>query len=341
MKIHLIIIFIAMMIISCQKKEDIKVVGTVMANETLHGSIKFPVITGLALDIIEIDSLLVIITPFSRDEIFKVFSKNTGQERFAFTKRGHGPDEYIQPAIYKGDKSILSLWDSNNIFSECLLGNENSEITCNLLSRRQIKHGGTQVFRFNHDLFISAIHPKGLFALFNEKGEIVGDYFGKSPLNVPDIFDRFQGQIAVTTKQDGFVFGTYNLGYLCAYELSDVHNPVLKWEFFIHQKPFYKFEEGRFKWDKQKHVHGIKDIEIHQDKILVLYSGRSASLPGNEPEGAFSDNLFIFNTEGELLKKYKLDIPVLKCCYSEKDSALYGITITDDWRVVKFHIPDI
>jgi hypothetical protein len=331
------IVLIVLFLFSCQKKEEIKIVGTKMANETLHGSIKFPVITELALDILEIDSLLVIVTPFSRNEIFKVFSKISGQEKFSFIKRGHGPDEYLQPVIYKTDRNILTLWDSNNIFSEiCLQQNENGELICNLLSQHKLKQGGTQVFRFNHDLLISTIHPKGMFAFFNEKGEVVGNYFGKNPLNVSGIYDRFQGQIAVTNKQDGFIFGTYNLGYLCAYEIIDVNNPILKWEYYIQQKPYYKLEKGNFKWDKQKHVQGIKGIQIHKEKILVLYSGRSASLPGNDPKGAFSDNLILFNMDGEILKKFKLDTSVLKCHYSEKDSALYGITITDDWRIVKF-----
>ncbi len=330
----------SLIFISCQKEEEIKVMDT-MENEILHGSIEFPVITKFAADVFEIDSLLVVITPFSSDGIFSVYSKHTGHEKFTLRKRGNGPDEYLQPGIYKSGSNLISLWDTNKKFSEInpVLNGE-GEITFNLLSSRKINQGGMKIFRFNQDMLISNIHPhSGMFALFNNQGEIIGDYFGKSPLqNVSDNYERFQGLIAVSSQQKVFIYGTSDLGYLCAYELNEMNQPVLKWEYYIHQRPFYKFTNENLEWDEQNHVKGIKGIQIHQNKIIVLYSGKSISLPGNKPEGAFSDNLYVMNTEGEILKKYKLDTPVLKCYYSEKDSALYGITITDDWQIVKFQV---
>jgi hypothetical protein len=336
-------IFILTIFISCQDKNEveIKVLDVKSDIITLHGNIEFPVITKFAADIIEIDSLLIVITPFSRDGIFTVFSKYTGIEKCTFSKRGNGPGEYIQPSIHKAGSNIVSLWDTNKRFSEvCLKPDEKSENKFILLSSKRIDQGGMNVYRFNNELMISTIHPdKGMFAFFNNKGEITGDYFGNMPIkNAFAGYDRFQGLIGVSDRQNLFVFGTYDLGYLCSYKIDEMNNPVLKWEFFIHQKPFYKITNHRLIWDEEKHVQGIKGIQLVNNKIIVLYSGKPISLPRNKPEGAFSDKLYLLDTKGNILKKYELDIPVLKIHYSERDMALYGITLTDDWQIVKFNL---
>ncbi len=326
-------------IVSCQNEEKIKVLDMKADIETLQGNIQFPVVTKLASDIVEIDTMLAVCTPFNKDGIFTAFSKLTGQAKYTFDKRGKGPDEYLQPTVGQYGSDIISFWDINKTFSELLFGiNINGKITFNLLKSLRIKRGGMKVYRFNAQLLISNIHDQGMFALFNNKGELIGDYFGKRPLKDDVGYDQFQGCIAASSLRNMFVFGTYDLGYLCAYEIDKKSQPTQKWEFYIHKKPFYSFRNGKFKWDNEKHVQGIKDIQISNDKIFVLYSGRSISLPGNKSEGAFSDNLYVLSLEGKILKKYKLDIPVLKLHFSQTDMALYGITMTDDWQIVKFNI---
>ncbi len=333
---------VLIMLTSCKNEEEIKILNTNIDIETLHGSIQFPVIAKLAGNIIVIDSLLLVHTPFNKDGIFSVVSKKNGQVRCIFNKRGKGPDEYIQPQIELVGTNTISLWDVNNVFSEVLIGlNAENEITFELLNSLKISKPGFLVYRLDPELLISTIPDKGMFALYNNKGELVGDYFGRNPLrDKTQEYDRFQGTIAVSDSQYMFVFGTYDLGYLCAYDINN-NQPILKWEFYLHQKPFYSLTNGRVQWGEKRHVQGIKDIQINNDWIFVLYSDRSISLPGNTPEGAFSDYLYLLNIEGEILKKYKLDVPVLKLIFSGIDAALYGITMTDDWQVVKFDFPDI
>jgi len=335
---------VLIMLSSCHNEDEIKILDTSIDIDTLHGSIQFPVIAKLAGGIIVIDSMLVVLTPFNTDGIFSVFSTSSGQVKYTFNKRGKGPGEYLQPVITKTGTKMISLWDVNNVFSEVLFGlNTNNEITFDLLNSLKISKAGFIVYRLNNELLISTIHDKGMFALFNNKGELVGDYFGNNPLrdNTKD-YQHFQGPIAVSDSRNMFVFGSSYLSYICAYEINKNNQPILKWEFYLHQKPFYSLTKGNVKWDAKKHVQGIKDIEIlNSDKIFVLYSGRSISLPRNKPEGAFSDNLYLLNMEGEIVKKYKLDIPVLKIHFSEMDSAFYSITMTDDWQMVKYDLPGL
>lgn len=330
-------ILVLTVLVSCQNEEEIRILDTKSDIKILSGKIHFPVVAKLAADIVEIDTLLAVCTPFDKDGIFTAFSKVTGRVKYTFNKRGKGPGEYLQPNIDQYGIDTISFWDINKMFSEILFElNPDGKNIYKSLNSLKIKKGGMKVCRFNTELLISNIHDQGMFALFNNKGELVGDYFGKKPLREDIGYDRFQGRLAVSPLRSMFVFGTYDLGYLCAYEINKKYQPILKWEFYLQQKPFYSFINGKFKWNNEKHVQGIKDIQISNDKIFILYSGRSISLPGNKPEGAFSDNLYVLNLEGKILDKYKLDIPILKLHFSQADKALYGITVINDWQIVKF-----
>lgn len=327
--------------VSCRNENEIKIIDTNTEAETLYGIIQFPVIAKLAADIIEIDSLLVISTPYNKSSIFDVFSKTTGQVKTSFNKRGRGPNEYIQPSIRQSGVHTISLWDKNKVFSEIAFGIDSSnDITFDLLKTIKIEEGGTHLYRLNDEEIISTIHHKGMFKLLNNKGEMIGDYFGHSPLrNIPHEYDLFQGRFTASDSEKLFVFGTYNLGYLCAYDINNNVQPKLKWEFYF-DEPSYTLINGEVSWNRN-HVQGINDIKIINDKIYVLYSGKSISLPRNTPEGAFADNLYVLNLEGEILKKIKLDIPILVFTLSKIDSAIYGITITMDWQIVKYDLSDV
>lgn len=333
---------IMMILSSCHYEDKIKILDTGKIDaDTLYGTIQFPVIAKLAMNIIVFDSLLLIDTPFNPDEIFSVFSFD-GRIIGSFNKRGRGPDEYSMPFLSKFGKNRLSLWDNYNTFSEISIEfNTNNEIEFELLNRFKINDPVFHVYRQSPELIVSTIHKEGLFALFNNKGELV-DNFGTNPLGIDaQNFHRYQGSIAVSDLDNIFVFGSNGLDYICAYEINEMIHPQLKWEFYLQQEPYYTLTDGDIRWDQNMHVQGIKGIQIIDDKILVLYSGRSISLPGDQPDGAFSDNLYILNMKGEILKKYKLDPSVLKISYSEKNSAIYGITLTDDWQIVKFDFPEL
>ena len=342
MRIIVLGTLIMVILFSCHYEDKIKILDTGKIDaDTLHGEIQFPVIAILAGDIIVFDSLLLVTTPFNPDEFFSIFSLD-GRIIGSFNKRGRGPDEYIMPSPRKIGKNKLSLWDTNNTFSEILIEfDANNEIEFKLLNRHKINEPGYHVYRLNPELYVSTIHEKGLLALFNNNGELI-EYFGSNPLEIePKNFHRYQGSIAFSDLDDTFVFGSGSFDYICAYEVNEMNQPLLKWEFYLHQEPYYTLVDGDVSWDANSHVQGIKDIQLINDKILVLYSGRSILLPKNQPEGAFSDNLYILNMKGEILKKYKLDTAVLQVSYSENNSAIYGITMTDDWQVVKFDFPDL
>jgi len=331
-------------IVSCEQPEDeVKVIDTDIEADTLYGKLQFPVFAQLAADIIEIDSLLLVSTPFEGG-FFDLYTKTDGEIVYTFDRRGKGPDEYLQPYFYKGFDDRISLWDSSpKVFAEFeTIVESDKKINFSTVSSIQNSEFGTHLFRLNDELLVSGVMLyEGMFALFDNEGEQIGNNFGETPIrDAEGQNNRFQGTIAVTNSGDMFVFGPFSLGYLCAYEIDENYQPTLKWEFYF-DEPAYTLEEDRFSWDEDNHLQGVKDIRIVNDKIFVLYSGRSISLPRNEPEGAFSDYLYVLNFEGKIMEKYRLEPDVLKLAVSERDSAIYGITIDEDWYVVKYDFDSI
>lgn len=340
-KIKVISVFYVflLLLITCKQSEyEIRIIDSDIKAEILNGKIKFPIISRLAGDIKEIDSLLLIITPFE-DGIFNLYSKSTGQLKYIYNMRGKGPGEFIQPYIGIFNQR-LSFWDASRFFSEIYINLDNNQISFTQINSLTIEEGGTHTHRLNDKMIISTnIIGKGMFALYNNNGEIIGDYFGNSPIEGTQDYLPFQGNFAATDSGDLFVFGTSSLGYMCAYEFNEIE-PRLKWE-LLFEKPYFTLENDRIRWDQERHSQGIKDIQIVDSNIFILYSGRSISLRGNTPEGAFSDNLYILNLDGDILKKYQLDIPIFKFTLSKTDSALYGITIEEDWHIVKYNFSDV
>jgi hypothetical protein len=338
----LLALFATIFVSGCKNKNEIKTIDIETEVENLNGFIQFPIFTKLAADIFEIDSFLIVSTPFEPQSILSIYSKKDGQVIGTFGKRGKGPDEFTQPHIYQLDNKTLSLWDVNRKYAEIYIEeNRNKDLKFSISNRISIKDGGMKLIRFSSNRLISIINSDGMFSLFNNNGELVGKSFGENPLKINNNeYDRFQGYISILNFKNIFVFGTSNLGYLCAYEIDREDKPLLKWEIYLHQKPFYELINNKIKWDKEKHLQGIKDLQIHNDKILVLYSGKSISLPGNTPEGALSNTLFLLDINGKLLKKYNLDIPILKFHFSGDDNAIYGISMSDDWQIVKYNFPN-
>lgn len=339
-KVIIISLFsVFLLLVTCKQSEyEIRIIDSDIKAEILNGKITFPIITQLAGNIIEIDSLLLIVTPFE-DGIFNLYSKSTGQIKYVFNMRGKGPGEFIQPYI-GNSKQSLSFWDVSRVFSEISIKLDNNQISITQMNNLTIEDGGTHTYRLNDEMIISTnISDKGMFALYNNNGEIIGDYFGNSPIEGTQDYLPFQGSFSTTDSGDLFVFGTYSLGYICAYEFNNIE-PRLKWE-LLFEKPYFTLENDRIRWDKERHLKGIKDIQIVDSKIFILYSGRSISLRGNTPEGAFSDNLYVLNLDGEILKRYQLDIPILNFTFSKTDLALYGITIEEDWHIVKYNFSDL
>jgi hypothetical protein len=342
---------ITLVLSSCQNKSNernIKVLDTNVPKEELHGSIQFPVVAGIAGDLYELDSLLLVWTPsnpvYSSEGFFSIVSKTTGDVKYVFDEKGRGPEEYIMPKVKLTEKNVVSLWDGNsNTYAEIAIVQDSAgDIAYDFLRDITIKKGGHSIHKYNEDTLISSVNTKGLFALFNDNGKQMGRYFGRNPLgeSIGNYRISFQGIGAISKSPNLFVFGTLDLGYLCAYEI-DKKKPALKWECYI-DKPYYSIENGRIKWDEDKHVKGIRDIQIINSYILVLYNGKSVTSPVDKPEGVLSDSVFVFDLKGNLVKKFHLDVPVLQIMYSQNDQAMYGTTMkNEDWHIVKFKVSSL
>ncbi|MDD6209784.1 MAG: BF3164 family lipoprotein [Bacteroidales bacterium] len=81
---------------------------------------------------------------------------------------------------------------------------------------------------------------------------------------------------------------------------------------------------------------GFEDVEVTNDYIYVLFSGRKYSEEGAD---AFTcHNLLVFDWTGNPVKAYELDIPLTYISYDEKERAIYGIGYNPEAVLVKYNL---
>ena len=79
---------------------------------------------------------------------------------------------------------------------------------------------------------------------------------------------------------------------------------------------------------------GFCDIEVSDDYIYALYSGRSyrnfKNLVG------YGEKIIVFDWEGNHVKTYQLSVPFTSISYNKEEHAIYGLTNTPQSLLVKY-----
>lgn len=73
---------------------------------------------------------------------------------------------------------------------------------------------------------------------------------------------------------------------------------------------------------------------LYNDEIWLLYSGKFY-----DPNIAFiylHDNILVFDTKGNFIKQYKLDIPIFAFSIDSKNKKIYGITENPEIQIIEF-----
>ena len=178
MKLKYFLLSFFTLLFSCYKENinEIKVIKNDRQVKKIKGELLFPVITRLASDIYEVDSLLLVCTPFEKKSLFSLYSKNNANLISVFEKRGKGPNEFIQPSIHKLQNNVFSLWDSNKKYSELKIYAKDSKIYYTILNNLTFNNAGLKLYKFNNDIYISVINPDGMFTLMDLKGKEISKF---------------------------------------------------------------------------------------------------------------------------------------------------------------------
>jgi len=94
-------------------------------------------------------------------------------------------------------------------------------------------------------------------------------------------------------------------------------------------------ENLKVAYDKST-VHGFLDMAVSNDRIYVLYSGKSKKK--DRYNIGHCQTLLVFDWTGNQLDTRSLEIPVSHICYDPDEKTLYGIGYTPEAAIVKFAI---
>lgn len=94
-----------------------------------------------------------------------------------------------------------------------------------------------------------------------------------------------------------------------------------------------KPENLKVAYDKST-VHGFLDMAVSNDRIYVLYSGKSKKK--DHYNIGHCQTLLIFDWQGNQIDCCSLEIPVSHICYDQEEKLLYGIGYTPEAAIVKF-----
>lgn len=92
-------------------------------------------------------------------------------------------------------------------------------------------------------------------------------------------------------------------------------------------------ENLKVAYDKST-VHGFLDMAVSNDRIYVLYSGKSKKR--DRYNIGHCHTLLTFDWMGNQMDSRSLDIPVSHICYDQEEKTLYGIGYTPEAVIVKF-----
>lgn len=345
-KIFILFFFICSTLCSCSKKTN---VGLVFPKEIELTESKLAInkdslarIEGLQSN----DSLLIV-WDFHSGKSYTLFNVHTGRCYGRFGSIGQGPTEiplgcggYIIQNKYKVFNCIIGYIAQYDIDSLCININEEPEV----LSRKV----------FTEDIFFSAIIPvndslffgagiyesKNQYVLFDNKDRIVdadvliynayNDFFDKSHKMLSN-----QGRLAKAPDSNKYAFILNNSSNIDFIEVVDNKINVIK--LLRERNPLYTpIQEGTMKAvypDKNGSI-GYIYVTSGKNFVYALYTDKKIT------EAYSSDIVYVFDWNGNPVKKYKLTQEAYFITVNEVDNKLYAAIREKDggWNIISYEI---
>lgn len=300
---------------------------------------------GKPLSLTLADSILAI-SDSRTDKLLHLLNVKTGQYVGQFISRGQGPNEFRSIAtLQKVSGDTLFLHDLNK--RECAFfvipkSNADDIHWLSTFSCRDTPHNS--LLPLSNGVYVaSGIYEEGRFCLLTDSGrtkKFVGVYPSrdKEEENVPDLVksQAYAGNITVSPFKDKFVFSTSQADMLSFYMFKNGGIQLIKEV----QKSFPEYNYGK---DMQQYM----GISRHNPIaylgacatgrfVYLLYSGKSYD---EYKLKAFESNqIHVYNWNGEKVKNLVLDVDVNDIVVSEDDKIMYATANLPNPVVVKIEL---
>lgn len=281
------------------------------------------------------DEMLVIHDRVAKD-IFKFFSYPNVKYLFSWGKKGEGPDEidFVHSTGFLAKDDTFSFVD-DNVFKTYKIGYSNELSLVEKIYLMDTQGPLNDVNLLNDSLFIA-----NLFDPLNPKSEYVflhpnkkkGNTFGEFPDQGFEFDDYFQKTAYYLRRsvvnQDKKRIMVFYMS-LNLIKLYNHKGRLLNEIEFNENSP----SDKNINWRTFGHSFGTEKY------AYVLYINEDVSTTEPESTKLFPVDLIVLNWEGEVVKRYDLNIPITDFVISEKHRKLYGITPFSGDKIFEFDLP--
>lgn len=290
------------------------------------------------LDIAVIEDEILLFMPQGENNAILMINKENGILDGCWGKHGNGPGEFTYPIYWGHDtaKQELYLYDLNY---RCLrtYAYQACDDSLSFDLTKEIKMQSDIAIRpgailGNHNIVASAFMFHNAPLLLMDEDLKPLQSFGRLPGQDESFTDMRTYVGGVGSYENQFAFGMEDLGYLAFYTLSDttVHK---EWEIYL-EKPIYREKE----LDGKKLKQGFKDIEMTKNYIFCGYCGKL--FMRDNPE-FMTNNILVFNYEGQLVRNLKLDRKIGHIAVSEDEKTIYAVAFEPNISIVRYSLDNL
>ena len=314
-----------------------------VTNDLQHQEISLPeLLIGAPVDMVKKGDFLILLD-VSTKHFYHLIDLKTNEYKAKFISKGQGPNELNRPV------NIHSLHDSPYFYSfdhakgvvRFCMDTIGGNIKMERYAKREEGGLAFDMVPLSDELFVcNGIFEDVMFKTYSPQSGY-GLSFGEYPYKDAEekrLPNRqrgmaYQGDLKANGK-GRFAYATHNAEQIFFYELKGGQAIELGRvnEGFADYKPAGGISVAH----NALHPMGFVDLEVSDDCVYVLYSGRTFA--EYKLEEWLGKSIRLYDWYGNLKKEYRLDVPVSEICVDEKGKRIYAFANIPDPTLVYFDL---
>jgi hypothetical protein len=346
-KFHLLIISIIILTTSCRKENSYQNASSFsfsdFGNSTLlHGTdMTFDDLLMRPVDFRVIDSLLVMRNRGTEYQ-FHIFNTQNTKKIGELIPFGNGPNEMIEPAIIPSDDSFIWILDKmKRSVSKCSLNISTDTSYIEILKKITIQEYADQAAIINKNILAVILNPAmKRFCLYDNTGLLIKD-FGEYPECKSDYaeyekMEAFFCDFIINHKKNRLLMSYKQTDLIDIYDLEGnlikrLHGPE---QFYPAVKQEQNGEQIKVRAQSGKSRHAYFTPRNAGEEVFILYSGKVFD---KERPSYLMNNIFVFDWDGNPIRRYELDNPCFSFDVDPKNKTIYTLSDNPDFHITKYN----
>ena len=329
-----IYILASFLFVACNTKVDNKVnLESLVPYDSLSTEIDAPTLIQCS------DGLLFINGTYGDKGMVSLIDVKDDSLLCTFARKGQGGDELLQivsmDVFDEGGKKYIELFD--NLQRKLFVYSVDSIIGSDGISGLEyIKKADDnlrllEMYKLNHQRYISTGRLSTKFALLDDSLKIkrtMGAYLSDntSSTDTMIISKANYGRLYLSPDRKKMVSVVFMAGILTFYDIEE-DNINKKWDYKIHDLEYRVDEKAILPTQPMGYLAG----GVLDDKVIGLYSGEKKEGGTN-----YAKEFHIFDMNGNLLKKYKVDHSLYNFCIDSSSGLIYAIAYEPETKILVY-----